>query len=120
MLETLFEIILACLGVYGGYCLTLSLFYSIFCRDKSRICLAYIAKKEKNNFSEIFLAKKAFLGRTRVIILVDCEGEEDTLTHIPKEVSENSIYRAERMDEDGGKLYRRTERRTEGGDRRNC
>ena len=98
MLTVLFEIILAFLGVYGGYCLVLNLFYIIFCKDKSRICIAYIAKKEKNNFSEIFLAKKAFLGRSRAIILIECERDDNILSQIKKEVSGTEVYRTERTD----------------------
>lgn len=91
------EITAAMLAVYGGYCLLINVFYLIFCRNKAKICLAYLADKEKNNFSEIFLAKKAFLGRSRVIICVQCEEGEHILRDVKKQVSGAEVYRTERI-----------------------
>ena len=99
MLKNFFEILFSIFAVYGGYCIVINVFYLLFCKNKSRICIAYIADKENNNFSEIFLAKKAFLGRTRVIICVDCELGENTLKEVQKEVSGTTVYRTERIED---------------------
>ena len=105
MLKTLFDIILAFLAVYGGYCLYINLIYIFFCKDKSNICLAYILKEEKNNFSEIFLAKKAFLGRSRVIIVIECDSGNIDSNNVCKEASETPVYRAERIDRYEGNYH---------------
>ena len=105
MLKTLLEIILALLAVYGGYCLYINLVYIFFCREKSNICLAYMLKEENNNFSEIFLAKKAFLGRSRVIIVIECDLGNNVSDNISKKASETPVYRAERIDRYEGNYH---------------
>ena len=106
MLRTLFEIAVSFFAVYGGYCLCINLFYILFCRSKSRICIAYFADEKNNNFSEIFFAKKAFLGRSRVIILVNCNEEENVLREIRKNVAGVCVYRAERVSGFDREYYR--------------
>ncbi len=98
MLSTLLDIILALFAVYGGYCLYINLVYILFCRNKSKICLAYMTKENNNNFSEIFFAKKAFLGRSHVIILVECDSGDSILKEIQEKASGTVVYRAERID----------------------
>ena len=105
MLKNFLDILLAFLAVYGGYCLYINLVYIFFCKGKSNICLAYILKEENNNFSEIFLAKKAFLGRSRVIIVVECDSDNNISNNVSKEVSETPVYRAERIDRYEGNYH---------------
>lgn len=105
MLKTLFDILLAFLAVYGGYCLYINLIYIFFCKEKSNICLAYMLKEKNNNFSEIFLAKKAFLGRSRVIIVVECNSDNNVLDCVCKDALETPVYRAERIDRYEGNYH---------------
>ena len=99
MLRTFFEIVLAFFAVYGGYCLLINLFYIIFCKNKSNICIAYFAQNRNNNFSEIIFAKKAFLGRSRAIILVNYDLGERNLCEIKEKIAGVEVYRAERIEE---------------------
>ena len=102
-MKELFEIILACLAVYGGYCIYINVVYGLFCRNKSKICIAYLSDEKNNNFSEIFFAKRAFLGRTRVIIMVECSQEDIPEEIITEMASGTAVYRAERVcKNDGG------------------
>jgi hypothetical protein len=105
MLKTLLEILLALFAVYGGYCLYINLVYIIFCKEKANICLAYMPDEKNNNFSEIFLAKKAFLGRSRVIIVVECDLGNDTQNDAYKKASGTPVYRAERIDRYEGNYH---------------
>ena len=98
MLNVISEIFVAFLGVYGGYCLVLNLIYTGFCRQKSKIYIAYFADEKNNDFSDIFFAKKAFLGRSHGIIVVNCEESDDNIRKIVKKASGTAVYRAERID----------------------
>ena len=97
MLVEFFKIIMSVLAVYGGYCILVNITYTIFCRKKTKIVLAYMASEEKNNFSEIFLAKKLFMGRSRVIILLDYNSDNCQVDEIKKSVPNIDIYRTERI-----------------------
>ncbi len=97
MLQALLVIIMAMLTVYGLYCLIINFTYSIFCKDKKNICIAFFKNKNTDIFSNILLAKKAFIGRTRTIILVDCMVDDDTVRNIAKKNPDSEIYRAERI-----------------------
>ena len=106
MLVTFCEITLAFLAVYGGYCLTIKLIYWLFCSEKEKICLAYRSDGKNTNFSEIIFAKKAFLGRTRVIILLDCEKGKDTLSEMSENIQGIDVYFAERIMKDERRFHR--------------
>lgn len=97
MLVELFKIIMSVLAVYGGYCILVNITYTIFCRKKSKIVLAYMASEGKNNFSEIFLAKKLYMGRSRVIILLDYNADKCQIDEIKENVRDIDIYRTERI-----------------------
>ncbi|MBR5322478.1 MAG: hypothetical protein IKU48_02905 [Clostridia bacterium] len=105
MLEIFLDIILAFLAVYGGYCLYINLVYIFFCKEKSNICLAYMLKEKNSNFSEIFLAKKLFLGRSRVIIVVECDSGIDCPENASEEALGTPVYRAERIDRYEGNYH---------------
>lgn len=97
MLVELFKIIIAVLAVYGGYCIIINITYTIFCTNKSKIYLAYIASEGENNFSEIFLAKRLYMGRSRVIILVDYNLDNCQIDEIRKSLPNIDVYRTERI-----------------------
>ena len=97
MLVELFKIIMSVLAVYGGYCILVNITYTIFCRKKSKIVLAYMASEGKNNFSEIFLAKKLYMGRSRAIILLDYNADKCQIDEIKEIVRDIDIYRTERI-----------------------
>ena len=106
MFVTFCEITLAFLAVYGGYCLLIKLIYFLFCSEKDKICLAYRIVGEKINFSEIIFAKKAFLGRTRVIILLECEKGKDALSEMSDNIDGIDVYFAERIKKDERRFHR--------------
>ncbi len=97
MFIELLKIIMAVFAVYGGYCILINITYTFFCKDKSKIVLGFMAGKEKNNFSEIFLAKKMYMGRSRVIILLDCKMDDCQIDEIKENVRNIDIYRTERI-----------------------
>lgn len=97
MLTAFFEIIMALLTVYGLYCLMIDVFYTIFCKNKGNICIGIFAKEKKPYVSDLLLAKKVFLGRTRTVILIDCDTEELKTDEIIKNNESMEIYRAERV-----------------------
>ena len=104
MLRVISEIFVAFLGVYGGYCLVLNFIYTIFCKEKSKIYIAFFADEKNNDFSDIFFAKKAFLGRSRGIIVVECKENDENLCRIVEKASGTAVFRAERMDGKNGDL----------------
>ena len=97
MLTAIFEIIMAMLTVYGLYCLIINITYTLFCKDKRNICIAFFKNKNTDVFSNILLAKKAFMGRTRTIILVDCNMDDKTVKKIADNNPDSEIYKAERV-----------------------
>ena len=97
MLQALIEITMAMLMVYGLYCLIINVTYSVFCKDKKNICIAFFKNKNTDIFSNILLAKKAFMGRTRTIILVDCKVDDNTVKKIAEKNPDSEIYKAERV-----------------------
>ena len=98
MLTALLEIIMAMLTVYGLYCLIINITYTFFCKDKRNICIAFFKNKNTDIFSNILIAKKAFMGRTRTIILIDCNTDDITVKKIAERNPDSEIYRAERVD----------------------
>lgn len=98
MLISLLEILMAMLTVYGLYCLIINITYLIFCRDKRNICIAFFKNSNDDTFSDILLAKKAFMGRTRTIILIDCDRDDDSVKKIALRNPNSEIYRAERVE----------------------
>lgn len=98
MLKALLEIIMAMLTVYGLYCLIINITYIMFCKEKNNVCIAFFKNEHTDIFSNILLAKKAFMGRTRTIILLDSDSDEDTVKKIAERNPDSEIYRAERID----------------------
>ena len=98
MFVTLLEIMLSVFAVYGFHHLVFNIIYMLFCREKDKIHIAYISDGKKCNFSEIFFAKNAFLGRSRVIILVKCDAGELCPNTDKEKASGNEFYRAERVE----------------------
>ncbi|MBQ7968934.1 MAG: hypothetical protein IJ292_03845 [Clostridia bacterium] len=98
MLTTLLEITMAMLTVYGLYCLIINLTYTFFCKDKKNICIAFFKKSDSDIFSNILLAKKAFMGRTKTIILVDSEADGNTVKEIASRNPDSEVFRAERVE----------------------
>lgn len=98
MIKCFLEITMAMLTVYGLYCLILNMTYILFCRDKRNICIAFFKKKNTDIFSDILLAKKMFMGRTRTIILLDFSVDGVTAKNIAQRNKGCEIYRAERID----------------------
>ena len=97
MLTAIFEIIMAMLTVYGLYCLIINITYTFFCKDKKNICIAFFKNKNSNVFSNVLLAKKAFMGRTRTIILVDCNLDNKSVKKIAESNPDSEVYKAERI-----------------------
>ena len=98
MLNAFLEILLAMMTVYGIYCLIINLTYAAFCKNKKNICIAFFKEENTDVFSNILLAKKAFMGRTNTIILVDFKTDDDTVKKIAERNPDSEIYRAERME----------------------
>ena len=97
MLTAIFEITMAMLTVYGLYCFIINITYTFFCKDKKNICIAFFKNKNSNVFSNILLAKKAIMGRTRTIILVDCKTDDKTVKKIAESNPDSEVYKAERI-----------------------
>lgn len=97
MLVEFFKIMVALLTVYGGYCLIINVTYTLLCKNKSKIHIAYFAEKNEKNYSDIFFAKKAFMGRNRAIILVDYNQDDSVLEEIAEVAPYAEVYRTERI-----------------------
>ncbi len=99
MLIAFLEIMMSMLTVYGLYCLIINLTYLCFCKEKTNVCIAFFKNKNTEVFSNVLLAKKAFMGRTRTIILVDYNLEDEVIQKIAERNPNSEIYRAERVEE---------------------
>lgn len=103
MLATFLEITMAMLTVYGLYCLIITLTYMFFCRNKKNICLAFFKNGESDIFPNILIAKKAFMGRIKTIILVDSKTDGNTVRKIVSRNPDSAVFRAERVEKVEGR-----------------
>lgn len=106
MLTVLLEVTMALLTVYGMYCLIINITYLLLCREKTNVCIAYFKNNDSDCYSNMILAKKAFLGRARTIILVDCNSDDSVVEKIVRDYSGLEIYRAERIKRVNGEEHR--------------
>jgi len=97
MLQTICEIIVSVCAVYGAYCAIITISYTLLCRNKKGIVIAVFPQKGELLAPQLSLAKKAFLGSCRTIILIDKKAprieEEIIISKHPKA----ELYRIERI-----------------------
>lgn len=98
MLQLILEVTLSMLTVYGVYCMIINITYLVFCKDKSSVCIAFFKNRNSDIIPNILLAKKAFMGRTRTVILIDYELDDETVQKIARRNPDSEIYRAERVE----------------------
>ena len=98
MLQLILEVTMAMLTVYGLYCMIINVTYIAFCKDKSRVCIAFFKNEGCDIVPDILLAKKAFMGRTRTVILVDYDLDSESVQKIARRNPDSEIYRAERVE----------------------
>ena len=105
MLVTLFEIIIALLAVYGLRFLILNLTYIFLCKNKAKMCVAYFVDMDTDINQQIILNEKLIMGRSRAIILVDCNLDGDMLREIGENNPNVEIFRTERIMKTDGEVY---------------
>lgn len=98
MLQLILEVTLSMLTVYGLYCMIINITYIAFCKDKSSVCIAFFKSRNCDIVPDILLAKKAFMGRTRTVILIDYDLDDESVQKIARRNPDSEIYRAERVE----------------------